>query len=70
MKIYKLEFDYFSKSEWKDISIEIIATSILEVSEAFLSETRGTIEENKITEMWNSIKNDIEILESPITTRK
>lgn len=38
MKVFKLEFRYFSGADWSWVDIELIAQSIEELKTAFLSE--------------------------------
>jgi len=75
IKTYNIEIDFFSCSEWKNVSIEIISISKIQLIRAFLNETYTindiysfkpkSIKELQ-KELWHKTKIHEEFLEFPI----
>ena len=68
MKVYKLEFDYFSGVEWKNKTVEVIGLTEKEIEDVFFEEMKWSNDREEADVKWNRYKNKIEhiILKFPL----
>ena len=77
MKIYKLEFQYFSGCDWKNNDVEITTVNKIQIIRAFINSTSDihnkyeyTSEKQLRKDLWNECKSDIEEINLPLIIKK